>query len=51
MSPRCNCRGTISPDFTRLEKNKALHSPSFIVLGQRPAIGDQSGKLEEKLWG
>ncbi len=46
MSERCDCYGTMFPDFTRLQKNQALHSPAFTAVVQSYGIGDQSRKLE-----
>ena len=51
MSARCDCYGTMLPDFTRLEKNKALTSVAFSALVQSHGIGVQGRKLEVKLEG
>jgi hypothetical protein len=39
------------PDFTRLEKNKALTSVAFTALVESHGIGVQGRKLEVKLDG
>ena len=46
MSARCDCYGTMLPDFMRLEKNKALTSVAFTALVQSHGIGVQGRKLE-----
>jgi hypothetical protein len=48
VSAHGDCYGTLFPDFTRLEKNKALASPAFSALVVSHGIGVQSRKLEVK---
>jgi hypothetical protein len=48
MSARCDCYGTMFPDFTRLERNKPLSSPAFTALVEGHGIGVQGRKLEVK---
>ena len=48
MSARCECYGTMFPDFTRLRKNKPLSSPAFTALVESHGIGVQGRKLEVK---
>lgn len=48
MSAHCDCYGTMVPDFARLEKNQALHSPAFTALVQSQGIGVQGRRMEVK---
>jgi len=41
-----DCYGALLPDFTRLEKNKALVSPAFSALVVSHGIGVQDRDLE-----
>ena len=51
MSARCDCYGMMFPDFTRLERNKALSSPAFTALVEGYGVGVQGRKLEVKAEG
>ena len=44
MSARCERYGTMFPDFTRLEKNKALTSPAVAALVESQGIGVASAE-------
>jgi hypothetical protein len=48
MSARCDCYGTMFPDFTRLERNKPLSSSAFTALVEGHGMGVQGRKLEVK---
>lgn len=48
MSARCDCYGAMFPDFTPLEKNKALSTVAFTALVESHGIGVQGRKLEVK---
>ena len=48
MSARCDCYGTMFPDFTRLERNKPVSSPAFTAVITGTGTGPQGRKLEVK---
>lgn len=46
MTERCQCYGTMFPDFTRLQKNVLLTSPAFSAMVENRGMGVQGWKLE-----